>query len=66
MLARHLHTPIGEIEDMEIDRFTAYSAALNNILRAEAGKPGGAKGNGQATVAQKAAEAFDDVVAKRR
>jgi hypothetical protein len=37
-LARHLHTPVGEIEDMEMDRFTAYSAALNNILKAEAGK----------------------------
>ena len=38
MLARHLHTPISEIEDMEMDRFTAYSAALNSVLKSEAGK----------------------------
>lgn len=38
MLARHLHTPIGEIEDMDVDRFAAYSAALGRILKAEAGK----------------------------
>ena len=35
-LSRHLHTPISEIEDMEIDRFAAYSAALARILKAEA------------------------------
>jgi hypothetical protein len=38
VLARHLHTPIDEVEGMEMDRFTAYSAALNSILKAEAGK----------------------------
>jgi hypothetical protein len=38
VLARHLHTPISEIENMEMDRFTAYSAALNCILKVEAGK----------------------------
>lgn len=37
MLARNLHTPISEIEDMEIDRFNAYSDALNVVLRAENG-----------------------------
>lgn len=38
MLARHLHTPISEIEDMEMDRFAAYSEALGRILKAEAGR----------------------------
>lgn len=38
MLARHLHTPVGEIEGMEIDRFTAYSTAVIAILKAEAGE----------------------------
>lgn len=38
MLARHLHTPVGEIEDMDVDRFAAYSTALGRILKAEAGK----------------------------
>lgn len=38
MLARHLHTPVSEIEDMNVDRFAAYSAALGRILKAEAGK----------------------------
>lgn len=33
MLARHLHTPIGEVEDMEMDRFGAYANALAAILR---------------------------------
>lgn len=38
MLARHLHTPISEIEDMEWDRFGAYSDVLARILKTEAGK----------------------------
>lgn len=38
MLARHLHTPVGEIEDMDVDRFAAYSTALGRILKAETGK----------------------------
>jgi hypothetical protein len=37
-LARHLHTPIGEIEDLDWDRFDAYAAALAVILRAETEK----------------------------
>jgi hypothetical protein len=36
-LARHLHTPVSDIEDMELDRFEAYGAALNRLLKAEAG-----------------------------
>lgn len=35
MLARYLHTAISEIEDMEMNRFDAYSAALGIILDAE-------------------------------
>lgn len=35
MLARHLHTPIGDIEDMDCDRFDAYVAALGRVLAAE-------------------------------
>ena len=38
MLARHLHTPIPDIEDMDWDRFDAYAAAMNTILRAESPK----------------------------
>lgn len=38
LLARHLHTPLSEIEDMEMDRFDAYLAALDVILRAESPK----------------------------
>ena len=35
MLARHLHTPVPHIEEMDRDRFDAYAAAMNDILRAE-------------------------------
>jgi len=34
-LARHLHTSISEIEDMEWDRFAAYTAALGRVLKSE-------------------------------
>jgi len=37
-VARHLHTPVGEVEEMDWDRFLAYSAALRSILKFEAGK----------------------------
>jgi hypothetical protein len=35
ILARHLHTPIGEIEDLDWDRFIAYQEALGRVLSAE-------------------------------
>lgn len=37
-LARHLHTPVSEIEDMDWDRFDAYLAALGRVIVAE--RPG--------------------------
>lgn len=43
MLARQLHTPISEIEDMDWDRFDAYSQAMVRIQKAEAPKKPGKK-----------------------
>jgi hypothetical protein len=34
-LARHLHTPVGDVEEVDWDRFEAYIAALNRILKIE-------------------------------
>ncbi|ABE63166.1 hypothetical protein Nham_2375 [Nitrobacter hamburgensis X14] len=68
-LARHLHTPIGEIEDMEMDRFEAYSKALDTILFAESGKPGRRKFNlpdGHESIAEQAGAVLDGAFAKHR
>ncbi|MGX7741545.1 hypothetical protein [Rhodopseudomonas parapalustris] len=40
MLARHLHTPIPDVEEMFWDRFALYIDALNVVLRMEAPKRG--------------------------
>jgi hypothetical protein len=40
-MARHLHTPVSEVEDMEWDRFAAYQASLARILKSEQPKSRG-------------------------
>lgn len=35
MLARHLHTPIPDLEEMDWDRFELYAGALGDVLRME-------------------------------
>jgi hypothetical protein len=67
-LARHLHTPISEIEDMEWDRFDAYAKAADEILRAESGKPSRRKPNlpeSQRTVAEQADKLLREIVASK-
>jgi hypothetical protein len=61
-MARHLHTPIGEIEDMEWDRFDAYSDAVHTILRMESGKPTPRK----QAVAEQIDAVMDDVFQRAR
>jgi hypothetical protein len=54
---------------MEMDRFNAYSDALNVLLQAEAGRPTQRKLNrpeGRRTVAEQAAAALDDAFAQTR
>lgn len=38
MLARHLHTPIPDLEDLDWDRFELYARALGIVLRMETPK----------------------------
>lgn len=34
-MARYLHTPIPDIEEMDWDRYDAYAKAMNVIIKAE-------------------------------
>lgn len=65
MLARNLHTPISEIEEMEMERFNAYSDALNIVLRAENGSEQ-RKPEGQPSTGAQARAAFDGAVARHK
>jgi hypothetical protein len=53
---------------MEMDRFNAYSDALNVLLQAEAGRPKRKlnRPEGRQTVAEQAARALDDAFAQTR